>query len=87
MGNEAKPRKGLSKTTLWFGIFAVIMSVIGCNIDSFFKILLMAGGFIFGGLAIIFAIIAISRKQVNAISIIGLIFAIAAFAAPVLIFG
>lgn len=87
MGNEAKPRKGLSKTTLWFGIFAVIMSVIGCNIENIFSILLMAGGFIFGGLSIIFAIIAIARKQVNAISIIGLIFAIAAFAAPVLIFG
>lgn len=87
MGNEAKPRKGLSKTTLWFGIFAVIMSVIGCNIENIFSILLMAGGFIFGGLSIIFAIIAIARKQVNAISIIGLIFAIVAFAAPVLIFG
>lgn len=87
MGNEAKPRKGLSKTTLWFGIFALIMSVIGCNIENIFSILLMAGGFIFGGLSIIFAIIAIARKQVNAISIIGLIFAIAAFAAPVLLFG
>ena len=62
MGNEAKPRKGLSKTTLWFGIVAVIMSVIGCNIENIFSILLMAGGFIFGGLSIIFAIIAILRK-------------------------